>query len=796
MSTVTAATPRSLADDLRARSDDELTVLLSTRPDLATPVPADLSQLASRATTRASVVRALDRLDRFTLQVIDALAIAPEPATPAALHSLLGTSTAGIRDALTTLQTQALAWGSGQGIRLVRTVHEIIGPFPAGLGPPLEHALGHHQPARLNTIATDLGLAPPSQSAAAIAHAIAAQLPDLLDELTDEAIEALQSLSVGPPSGRVENARRQIDHASAQTPIDELLVRGLMVPTSDSTVVLPREIGLHLRGGILHPGIRVDPPLLAGALRVERTVDHVAGAGAFETVRRVEAMLEAWGQEPPSVLRAGGLGVRDLRRLSGLLNVNETDAGLLCELAYAAGLLARGGEADELWLPTPTYDSWRRGEPPSRWLSLATTWLSTSRTAGLIGGKDDRERPVSPLSGDLDRPLAAEIRRLVLNLLAELPPGTAPEPADVLDAVQWLRARRNGRLRDDLVPWTLREAEAIGVTGHGALASYVRPLLDGRPFEEALQAAGAALRLVLPEPLEQMLLQADLTAVAPGPLRPDLARELATMADVESHGGASVHRFTPESVRRALDVGRSAAELHDFLAKVSRTPVPQPLSYLIDDVARRHGLLRVGTASSFVRCDDPGLLAEIVANPPVALGLRQIAPTVAVSSLDALTLVDRLRDMGLAPAPESKDGSIVVIRTPSGRTRDRSAPAPVLAERQPPSAAVVAAAVRALRAGDRSATNRPPGDSPARLGRHTPAQTLAELQRALEHGTTVWIGYVDNHGITSERVVDPVQLEAGRLTAFDHRAGAIRSFAVHRISGAAPATSGTELGAT
>ncbi|MYR57466.1 hypothetical protein GTY54_14925, partial [Streptomyces sp. SID625] len=55
------AVPRSLAEDLRARDDASLTALLRSRPDLITPVPADLTQLATRAGTRASVVRALER---------------------------------------------------------------------------------------------------------------------------------------------------------------------------------------------------------------------------------------------------------------------------------------------------------------------------------------------------------------------------------------------------------------------------------------------------------------------------------------------------------------------------------------------------------------------------------------------------------------------------------------------------------------------------------------------------------------------------------------------------------------
>lgn len=67
-------------------------------------------------------------------------------------------------------------------------------------------------------------------------------------------------------------------------------------------------------------------------------------------------------------------------------------------------------------------------------------------------------------------------------------------------------------------------------------------------------------------------------------------------------------------MRRALDAGRSAAELQEFLTAHSRTPVPQPLAYLIDDVARKHGRLRIGAATAYVRCDDDALLSEIVAD--------------------------------------------------------------------------------------------------------------------------------------------------------------------------------------
>jgi hypothetical protein len=774
------APPRSLADDLRSRSDDELRALLRARPDLVSPVPVDVAQLAARVTTRASITRAIDRLDRFVLHVVDAIAVLPEPVGLAAIRHLLDVPSSAIDTAIDELRTAAIVWGADDDLRMVRAAHEIVGPYPAGLGPPLRQALSTCSPSRLASLAVDLGLesaGDPTADAHAITEVILDRLEVTLAELRAEPAEVVGKLADGPPTGRVDQAQREVGIATARTPIDILLARGLLVPIDDSTVVLPREIGLRLRGGVLQPGISPAPPEPVGTHRDPEIVDRTAAAGAFETLRRIEALLD----EPPSVLRAGGIGVRELRKTAQALDADAADTGVLADLAFAAGLVAPSSDFDQVWLPTPTSDAWRRQDPGNRWTTVVGAWLATSRTAGLIGGKDERDRPVNALSRELGRPLAPEIRRLVLDVLADLAPGTAPVPDDVLTAVRWIRPRRGGRLRDDLVGWTLREAELLGLTGRGALASFVGPLLTGHADD-----AADALAKLLPEPLDHILIQADLTAVAPGPLRPDLARELAQLADVESRGGATVHRFTATSVRRALDAGYTATEMHAFLTRISRTTVPQPLTYLVDDVARQHGRLRVGGASSFVRCDDEATLARIMADPLVtALGLRRIAPSVLASHLDPATLLERLRGMDLHPTAEAPDGSVAVTRPSDRRAPDRSPVEPSFFPAQPTDA-LVAAAVRALRAGDRTSANRPADAAPARLGRSASAQTIADLRRALDHGSTVWIGYVDHDGATSERVVDPVRLDGGWLAAFDHRAGAVRSFAVHRISGVAP----------
>ncbi|MGN6130734.1 MAG: helicase C-terminal domain-containing protein, partial [Nocardioidaceae bacterium] len=357
--------------------------------------------------------------------------------------------------------------------------------------------------------------------------------------------------------------------------------------------------------------------------------------------------------------------------------------------------------------------------------------------------------------------------------------------ASLVDRLGWLRPRPpTGRGRASARAG--EEAAVGGGVALGGVAIHGRALLcDDDPHH----SAPASLEPLLPEPIDHILLQADLTAVAPGPLEQDLARNLAALAEIESRGGATVYRFTEASVRRALDAGWSAAEAHEFLAGASRTPVPQPLDYLVDDVARKFGTIRVGSAESFLRSDDEAALVELVHHPRAAsLRLRRIAPTVVVSDVPIDVLLPRLRELGASPVVEAPDGTVRLARRESLRARNPRARASHdigAASHDPRStarlAARVAATVTAIRAGDRAAASRP-AEASTRLERTTPTSTLAVLREAVEAGQSVWIGYVDNHGANVERVVDPVRVEAGWLAAYDHRSEDVRSFAIHRIT--------------
>src|SRR5699024_7123598 len=201
-----------------------------------------------------------------------------------------------------------------------------------------------------------------------------------------------------------------------------------------------------------------------------------------------------------------------------------------------------------------------------------------------------------------------------------------------------------------------RAHDSGGAPGHGT-----PPGLD--ELEPVLAAA-------LPDPVSEVIVQADLTILAPGPLVPELAAEFALLADVESAGAATTYRVTENSLRRALDAGRTAAGVRELLARTSLTPVPQALDYLVEDVARRHGRVRVGTAQSFMRCDDPSLVAQVLGSPAAEkCALRMVAPTVLVSQARPLDLVDALREDGFAPVVEDTTGAVVALTRPVARVQ-------------------------------------------------------------------------------------------------------------------------------
>jgi hypothetical protein len=130
--------------------------------------------------------------------------------------------------------------------------------------------------------------------------------------------------------------------------------------------------------------------------------------------------------------------------------------------------------------------------------------------------------------------------------------------------------------------------------------------------------------------------------------------------------------------------------------------MPQPLEYLIADVAKKHGKLRVGNTASFIRCEDTSLIAQIMSDKRLdVLSLRKIAAEVLICDLDAADAMNVLRSAGYLPAAEASNGALITGHR-SHRAKAKPKPPRVIGEIDPPSESTLSAAVRSIRAGEKS----------------------------------------------------------------------------------------------
>ena len=727
---------RSFSDYLRSVDDAALLDLFTARPDLVTPVPPDIASLAVRACSAPSLARAIDSLNQWQFQVLEATASLNEPFLEKSVVTLTDKEAKG---ALEHLVRIGLVYPSDDGMRLPTQLRDVIGTEPAGLGPASMAKLKLSE----------------------------------LDDAPADAKKVLERLIWGPPRGSVGDIK------NPGPGVTWLLENKFLVPLDQRTVILPREVAIALRGGKVHKERFIKQPSLSGAKRDERQINLAAIANVSTVLRWVEELLNFWADEPADALRAGGLGVRDLKIISTHLGVDESCTAFVTEIAYLASLISI--DADDRILPSNKFDIWLMQTPADRWQMLASQWLITSRVSGLVGRVEAKN--VAALGPELDRVNAARVRALTLELLRENQ-GIAPEWNSFKEVLSWRApVRRNSSLQEELAEWTLREAEWLGITGQGALSKFGAQFLDGDDL--------SSINEDLPKTVDHILIQSDNTAIAPGPLEHEISQALAMMAEIESRGGATVYRFTESTIRRALDHGKTGDEIKTFLIKTSKTPMPQPLEYLIADVAKKHGKLRVGNTSSFIRCEDTALISQIMNDKKLEiLALRRIAPEVVICDMDATDAMRVLRECGYLPAGESANG-MILTGPRSNRALTKPRPPRVIGEVEIPDTESLKTAIRALRTGEKSTYRQTrlrqvASEALGQLPRTTANETMDILNQFIIDEKTLSIGYADNNGGVTHRIIDPIRISAGALIARDHATGEVQSFRIPRITGVAP----------
>ncbi|GAA4681076.1 helicase-associated domain-containing protein [Phytohabitans rumicis] len=750
---------------------EDLAAILTRRPDvLSGPPMSSLTGLAGRLQDTEAVVAAAGGLPLPALQLIEviqafggpevsldqvAAAVGRKPDDP----ELAAT--------LQVLAQRALVWPDGEDLRMAGPLWAAF-EHPLRLGPPARRLLEGAQVSELREIAGALGLARGRTRATVVAdvcgaladgervRSVLASAPadarDFLSKIAWDGPLVIMGLYGQPSTGPVAWALRH----------------GLLVADGWQHALMPSEVGMALRGPDWRAPFEPQPPTPAVTAVEPASVHREAAAAATAAVEQASALLAAVAAAPVALLKAGGVGSRELKRLAKTVGCGEPEVRLWLELAYAAGLI---GMSELRALPADGYDAWCAADPAHRLVPLLRAWLHLPATPLATTG--------AALTRDAFGLAAYDLRPALLQTAADLPDGQGAT-GDLAEVLRWRLPMLVGSPEDDeqFLPGLWREAHLVGAVAHGALTALGRALLS----DGDLPAAATTL---LPPAVGEAVFQNDLTALVPGTPAAALAELLDAAAVRESSGGATTWRFSAASVRAALDAGHAPDDLLAGLRAVAVAgALPQALEYLIRDVGRQHGQVRVRPVACVLRADDPALLAEIAgARALRPLGLSVLAPTVLASAKPVAETLAALRAAGYAPAGEDAQGAAAVERVPRQRV---AAPRRVAEPRTRGSADPLELARRLLAA----PVSTPAGPRPTPIGvakavrDYAPQLTGHErlvLVNAISEGTPVEITYTDSGGYPSQRVIEPLDLEGPKLSAWCQLREDERMFLLPRI---------------
>ncbi|MCC9309492.1 helicase-associated domain-containing protein [Kitasatospora sp. RB6PN24] len=809
---ISAKSGSTLATWLRGLDAPELARLLAARPDTASaPEPRSVGELADRLQRPASVALALPQLALPYLQVAEAL-VALGPAARDVLGSLLDAADgdrAGALDAvLGALADHGLVWPDGNGLLRMAAPLRQAWDAPLGLDAPLAQLLAGTTSDELGRMLAALGIKPSGNSkqqrlVALIEHhsdparvtALVAKAPaaarNLLERQASRAPERSGFMLFGAPPSDSGPGERWA------------LARGLLIRQRHlyGPARMPAEVALALRGPDWHAPFTPVPPVPRSVPVTAPDVEREAAAAAMAFAAHAASVVRACAATPPARLKAGGIGARELSRIGKAAQCDEIVLRLALETAGEAGLLARDGDRVAA---TSAYDTWAEEEPADQLAVLLRTWWRLPLTPG--GSRDEDGKALPALAGTPPCGGCVQARHGLLTAASRLPAGEgAADPRDLGPLIVWHRPLVD-ELAQDATPFAtlIREAELLGVLALGALSPIGAALLA-----DDSRALVGACRQLLPAASGTARFGSDLTAVVTGTPSTALATLLDSVANRETSGAASVWRFSPGSVRRALDAGLTSEAIAADLAAVAVEPLPQPLSYLIHDTARSHGRVRVVSAACVIHGEEPALLAELAAHRKLTqLGLRQLAPTVLISRTAPDKTLAALRSAGYAPVAEKPDGSVRVERAerpraatpvpsprrPGGRSRSPQADVRTADAR----AAVDLSALAArLVAGPQDVPEPDPRDGRpydsdteeviAGYARNLSSTDVRQLAHAVTAGQAITIEYVATSGSETVRTLSRLDLDPPYLRAWCHLRNDERVFTLSRIHGVMPA---------
>jgi hypothetical protein len=457
-------------------------------------------------------------------------------------------------------------------------------------------------------------------------------------------------------------------------------------------------------------------------------IDRDCGIAIFETLQALTEMVFYLEQHFVREVGRGNVGLPDLKRLADRLNKTVDFAREIFELARLARIAIL---AEHRWQLGSAARMWVDAQPIERWTHLAQAWRAA---VGDSAGND----LVAALSTASEKSLDA--------LLTKQYP-----LADNSIAAGLKRTVDRGNL--------------IGITDRGLLSSWGIDVLGGRIAE-----CSTKIEARLPAPVDRLIVQADLSLVAPGPLTTATEMRIREFADCEHIGFASTYRINALSITLGMENGLKAADIRELLVTLSGKDLPQPVDYLIRESEERFGRLVVHSTSipehSVATSSDAILLKSILNDPRLKpFGLVENSAGDLACKFDSEVLYFGLREAGFAAIrAEQTSNDAPVARSAIGQTQDHAAEGLDL------KASILADLAR-MREQDAKAGSTPDGDDVTR-----------QIQLAIKSKARLSITVTTDAGVAHQFLLEPTGIANGRLRAKDRKADIERTLPLASIT--------------
>ena len=446
-------------------------------------------------------------------------------------------------------------------------------------------------------------------------------------------------------------------------------------------------------------------------------IDRDASLAIFDVIQALTELIFELEQRYIREVGKRGVGLPDVKRLAAHLSKSNEYAKQVFELAQFANLAEIEGSRWQLGQRAENWISWSDRE---RWSHLAETWLS------LLGDEAARELLAILPAESFERRLA--------------------EVYPFADSTATNRIKKVAEI-----------ANLIGLIANSQATRWLGLL------STSLQTASERAIAGLPSAAERVIIQADLTLIAPSPLPTELEISLRRFADTEQIGMASSYRLSALSVSHGLETGLAIDEIRSLLLRLSAKELPQPVDYLLKEAESRFARLKVyatkSGAHSQIVSTDKILLAEIHNDQrlkPFALHFDEAGSL--HSRFEAELVYFALREANFVAVRVDENGEVLSPQKLSSKNK-------VSEQRQS-----VVEDITRMREADTQGTSDPDDDD-----------LLRQIQLAIKYKAKMVIVLKTSNGEQVEYLVEPVGVANGRLRAKDRKADLERTLPLSSV---------------